>query len=267
MSGPAVGRNIVGVAGIATLVTLVAALGACRPQVTAPGDGPGPLEIDDADVRVLFVGNSLTYTNGLPRVVEALATAAGYSIAWGSRARANYSLEDHWYSGLEADIRSARADFVVLQQGPSTLTESAIHLNQWTRTIAPVVRESGGEPALFMVWPEESRRNAFASARQSYAAAAAAVAGLFIPAGQTWVEAWALDPTLDFYGPDRFHPSYLGTLAAAQTIVAVLFDLEPNEMPTLDDPITPATLATLHEALEASLAASHAQQSGAPATP
>lgn len=264
MWGRRAGQNAAGVTGLATVVGLGLTLGACL-GITGPTDEP--IEIDDADVRILFVGNSLTHANGLPSVVEALATAAGYSVAWASRTRPNYSLEDHWHDGLEADIRDVKADFVVMQQGPSTLWQSAEHLSQWTQTIAPVVRESGGEPALFMVWPDETRQRFFSAARESYASAAEAVDGIFIPAGQTWVEGWALDETLDFYGLDRFHPSYLGTLAAAQTIVAVLFDLDPDEIPTLDDSVPAETQATLRQALKASLATVQDQVTLPPTSP
>ncbi len=215
--------------------------------------GPEP-EIDDADLRVLFVGNSLTATNSLPGVVALLAEEAGLSFAWDAVIRLGASLEDHWHQGLERAIRAAEADIVILQQGPSTLPENQEHLAHWAGVIAPVVREAGGVPALLMVWPSEPRMAFFPDARASYANAAGEVDGIFIPAGQTWVEAWRLDSGLDFYGPDRFHPSYLGTLAAAHTVLAVLYDLDPAEIPPLDDGLTDSVRVTLREALRASLA-------------
>ena len=45
---------------------------------------------------------------------------------------------------------------------------------------------------------------------QSYTAAAKAVGGLLLPAGDAWRAAWAIDPTLALYGPDGLHPSTIG---------------------------------------------------------
>jgi hypothetical protein len=213
--------------------------------------GPDP-EIPEADLRVLFVGNSLTATNSLPGLVALLAEEAGLSFAWDAVVRPGSSLADHWNQGLEGAIRAAGADVVVLQQGPSTLPQNQEHLAHWAGVIAPVVREAGGEPALLMVWPSERRAAFFPDAYASYADAAREVDGIFIPAGQTWVEAWRLDPTLDFYGPDRFHPSYLGTLAAAHTVLAVLYDLDPADIPPLDDGLADSVRITLRDALRAS---------------
>ncbi|NIP61012.1 MAG: hypothetical protein GWM92_00440, partial [Gemmatimonadetes bacterium] len=57
----------VGPVGVAlALAAQAAALPGCS---SGPGlSGPGPAE---ADLRLLFVGNSLTYTNDLPNLVRA----------------------------------------------------------------------------------------------------------------------------------------------------------------------------------------------------
>ena len=79
----------------------VLALLACSACVSAPTgpEEPNPLVID-GDVRILFVGNSLTYTNNLPGTVEAVAAAAGLDVGTGMIAFPNFSLADHWNRGL-----------------------------------------------------------------------------------------------------------------------------------------------------------------------
>lgn len=191
------------------------------------GQTPPERQIADAELRVLFVGNSLTYVNDLPGMVAAFAAADGRSFAQGSVAFPSFSLEDHWYGGIADVIAVEAADVVVLQQGPSSLPANQVYLREWTERLAPGIRDAGGTPALLMVWPEEARLDAFDAVRDSYAGAAEAVAGIFIPAGQTWRAGWTVDPELDFYGPDRFHPSVLGTYAAALTVYAVLYGVDP----------------------------------------
>lgn len=222
--------------------------------LTNPSTDSTP-ELEDADLRVVFVGNSLTFVNDVPGLVQAMADTDGRSMAHAVMAAGNFSLEDHWYVGTPDHIRELEPDMVVMQQGPSSLPENQEHLRYWSGQLATVIREAGGEPALYMVWPSAERSAAFPDVRDAYRTAADSAGGLFIPAGQTWVEAWRLDETLRLYGGDGFHPSYLGALAAAQTIYAVLFDLPADSVPALDDGVSPETLATLRAALAESLSA------------
>lgn len=221
-------------------------------NLSGPGDDGTP-ELADADLRVAFVGNSLTYVGNVPGLVQALADADGRSMAHVTLARPNYSLQDHWYTGTPNTLRDLGADVVVLQQGPSTTMANREHLLDWSRRFAPVIREAGGEPALYMVWPEAARPDAFPAVWMSYRGAARVAEGAFIPAGQTWVEAWAVDPTLELYSADGFHQSELGALAAAMTIYAVLYRLPADSVPELDGEVSAEVWTALRAGLAESL--------------
>lgn len=241
----------------AFLVVLLSALTlGCSNAGTEPPANGGPIEpppFGEAETGVLFVGNSLTYTHDIPRLVRLLAERQGRSVGTMSVASPNYSLEDHWARGIADAIRYFEPDILVMQQGPSSLDASREHLVHWAGALAAVVREVGGQPALYMVWPDDTRRFAFSAVETSYAAAASAVEGRLLPAGTTWLKAWEQDEALPLYGGDGFHPSYLGALAAAHTIYAALFGIEPSEIPALDDGVPAAHLMILRSAVEASL--------------
>lgn len=217
----------------AGVLPLVAACAVCATTPTTVDDA-----IPDADVRVLFLGNSLTYTNDLPALVQTIAEAAGHTLAHATIARPNYSLEDHWNRGAREAVLAAEADFVIMQQGPSSLPESQVYLRDWTEVLAPVIRQAGGRPALYMVWPDDTRLDFFDDVRESYESAAVSVDGLFIPAGQSWREAWEDGLTRPLYGPDGFHPSRLGSEIAALTIVRALFDEPITALPSRLEPTT-----------------------------
>ena len=188
--------------------------------------GLSEVRLADAELRVLFIGNSLTYTNDLPGMVRELSRLEHRSFAGAVIAHPNVSLEDHAGMGVFDVIRRERPDVVVLQQGPSSLDESRVNLVEWTRHFTDVIEESGGRPALLMVWPPIDRLAFFDAVRDSYRAAADEVDGLFMPAGESWRAAWRRDAALALYGGDGFHPSALGTLAAALTVHAVLHELD-----------------------------------------
>lgn len=194
---------------------------------TAAAAGAAPL-------RVLFVGNSLTAANDLPAMLSALSAAVGGpEIQTGAIAPGGYALEDHWASG---EARSALAsggwDVVVMQQGPSSLPESRANLVEWATRWADEARADHVRPAVFTVWPESYRASyAFAAVIGSYRAAAVASRSLLLPAGLAWRLALQRAPKLRLYGPDGFHPSALGTFAAALVIYGGLTGRIPAHLP------------------------------------
>jgi len=229
---PAIAPRLIHRSLAAACVLLLTTPLACDEGISSPIRG-------DGELRVLYIGNSLTYTNDVPGLVATIAEAGGRSVAYGSIAEPNFSLEDHWNAGIADRIRAARADFVVLQQGPSSLPENQEHLRRWSERLAGAIRDAGGRPVLFMVWPSSDRAFVFDAVRDSYRNAAQAVGGLFAPAGETWRAVWSSDPQLTLYGPDGFHPTRLGSVAAALTLYAVLFDAAVSDLPTQLVPKTP----------------------------
>ncbi len=181
--------------------------------------GFGETEAAPAPRRILFIGNSLTYTNYLPGIVAELARASGEPIEVAMIAHPDFSLADHLATGEAARrIANEHWDLVVLQQGPSALPESRAELIASARRFAELTRARGTSIALFSVWPAADRPTAFDSVTTSYQAAATAVGGLLFPAGRAWTLAWQHTPALSLYGADGFHPSPLGSLLAALVV-------------------------------------------------
>jgi hypothetical protein len=228
-------------------MVLALALSSCLSGPVEPSARP----LGDAEITVLFVGNSLTAANDLPGMVASIAVAAGRSFESRTVARPNFSLEDHWYAGVDATIGELRPDVVVLQQGPSSVGTNPQHLKRWAETLAPVVRDAGARPALLMVWPERARLEAFDAVRESYRAAAEAVEGDFIPAGEAWRAVWEADPDAALYGADGFHPSRLGTFVAALAVFEVLFDEDVRDLPAIV--VEGGKAATYYDAVHAAV--------------
>ncbi len=211
------------------MLALGALLPACNGGPTDPSFAPGA-------VRVLFIGNSLTYTNDLPGMLVAVARQAGDSaLAAHAVALANVSIEDHWYEGTaRALLERTRWEFVVLQQGPSSLPANQANLAQWTGAFAPLIRAAGAEPVLYMVWPAADRALLdFPLVLESYREAARSVGGIFAPAGDAWIAALAADPAVPLYGPDGFHPSAAGTYVAALVLLGRLRGIDPLGLPAV----------------------------------
>ena len=201
--------------------------------VVALACGGGVAPDDSGDVRVLFVGNSLTEFNDLPEVFRSLAMAGGVPApAIGSVLRSGYSLSDHWAEGdARRALEGSRWTTVVLQQGPSALPSSQVELIDFTTRFDSVARARGTRTGLYMVWPPLERYTAFDSVAASYRAAAAAVDGILFPAGDAWQAAWRRDPDLALYSSDGFHPTVAGTYLAALVFYATVYDRSPVGLP------------------------------------
>jgi len=192
-----------------------------------PGTGGGP--------RVLFIGNSLTEANQLPSMVESLCNQpGGAQVTTASVVFGGFSLEDHWNEGSALRrIDQGGWTIVVLQQGPSALPESQQNLREWTARFDQRIRRGGARTALYMVWPESFRPEAFDAVSESYRRAAEDVDGLLFPVGEAWREAWRHDAAIALYGPDGFHPTSTATYLAALVMTQQIARRSPLGLPSL----------------------------------
>lgn len=189
--------------------------------------------VDGAKVdalRVLFVGNSLTYTHDVPELVESLARGrGGRRIETHQVAFPDYGLEDHWTRGdAPKAIRKGNWDFVVLQQGPSAAPANRVNLIENTRRFDAEIRKAGGRTALYGVWPMAARSFDAEAASESYRLAAAEVDGVYIPVGAAWRFALEEADPPALYSADGLHQSVDGALLAALVIASTLLDAPPS---------------------------------------
>ncbi|MEO5799480.1 MAG: hypothetical protein ABIZ70_00540 [Gemmatimonadales bacterium] len=208
-----------------SLVTLVTALLGCGTITTVepPPPIPPPPPPPSGNPVVLFVGNSLTYTNSLPNTVASIARAAGKPIETVMAAGAGLALIDHINGSSNALplLSKGGYDIVVLQQGPTPAGICRDSLILWTRMFDQRIKAAGARTAVMMAWsgaPGSGQDWDFDDVRLSFQLAASAVNGIFLPAGEAWRAAWREDPTLKLYGLDGYHPSPLGTYLAALEI-------------------------------------------------
>lgn len=204
----------------ALLLLVTSQCGSLGPSTPSdPGNDPAN------PFHVLFIGNSLTYVNDLPSMVRVLADSAGAEKMYVEQVtKPDYALEDHWADG-DARRAISRGGWrvVVLQQGPSSLPENRANLRQLAATFAQVIRQAGGSPALYQVWPATVNFSTFDAALESYRLAAEDVQGTLLPGGAAWKAAWRRDPALPLYSSDGLHPSVQGSYLVAVTMFGALY--------------------------------------------
>lgn len=174
-------------------------------------------------IQVLFVGNSLSYTNNLPKLVKDAAKHKGLKIKTSILAKPNYALIDHWDEGhLQKKINNDQFDYVIVQQGPSSQNEGRKLLLEAGKKISILCDNSNSRLMFFMVWPAIQYYQTFDGVISNYREAAVQNKALLAPVGEIWKTHIDSTKNFDYYGPDGFHPSLKGSKVAADIIVSEL---------------------------------------------
>ncbi len=176
-------------------------------------------DIDTRNVRILFVGNSLTYTNNLPQLVKNVAVKNDLRIHVEMLAYPNYALEDHWNDGQLQDlIAKGNFDYVVIQQGPSSQADGKTMLLEYGERIKVLCDTHTTKLAFFMVWPAKVNYHTFSGVISNYALAASQTNAILCPVGEVWKQHFDSTQDFSYYGADGFHPSQVGSQRAAEII-------------------------------------------------
>lgn len=215
-------HGLSGIWVITGLIFLSTLVGACKKA--KPIQVPPPVVVSDSAKSILFVGNSLTYFNDLPKIVARIGKDSGIEIKTEMVAYPNYALEDHWNDGsIQVLIANNKYDFVVVQQGPSSQADGRIMLLDYGTRIKNICIPHNTQLAFFMVWPAFANFHTFDGVINNYTNAAVATNSLLCPVGKIWKEYFLATGDYSYYGGDMFHPSYRGSENAALIIFKTLF--------------------------------------------
>lgn len=176
------------------------------------------------EFNILFIGNSLTYTNKLPQLVKKNAKLKGIKINTKMIAFPNYAIEDHWLDGqVQKLISSKKYDFVIIQQGPSSQSDGRKMLIEYGKKYSSLCKLNEAKLCYFMVWPSINYYHTFDNVIKNYKDAAAINNSILLPVGQRWKDSIDSTKNNEYYGLDGFHPSIKGSQMAAKVIVEHLF--------------------------------------------
>lgn len=215
-------------------------------------------------VSVLFIGNSYTYVNDLPLMLNDLSNSLGDILTYDSRTQGGATFQTHAVNtSTYTKINSKPWDFVVLQaqsQEPS-FPESQVD----SQTIPPAMQMADSIYAnnicsdimLFMTWgredgdPQWTPISTFdgmnARLRSAYIRIADSVQGSVSAVGSAWKYVRDNNPSINLYAGDGSHPSVEGSYLAACTFYAALYRKSPVGAPFIST-LSPATAAILQDA-------------------
>ena len=191
-------------------------------SVRAEDSKPEPL-------RVLFVGNSFTYYNEMPYVLQQMAAAAGArELEYELLAEGGYALKDHLKSGQFLKLlRERRWDFVVLQEQSALPVNDREEMFKAARLMDAEIQKKGAKTVFFETWAPKGDVKTQSAISEAYAKLAKELRAMVAPAGAAWQLVLKKNPKLELYDPDGRHPNAAGSYLAACVLYATLYGKSP----------------------------------------
>lgn len=185
------------------------------------------------EVRVLWIGNSYTYVNDLPKMVAALAQAGGQRpLVQERETPGGCSLEKHWKDGKALEkIRSRKWGYVVLQEHSLGAIKNPAAMRDHAKRFDAEIKKQGGKTLLYLTWARANAPENQAKISKAYLDLAGEVKAPVAPVGIAWEKALAADQGRVLHQADKSHPSAAGTYLAACVFYAAIYGKSPEGLP------------------------------------
>jgi hypothetical protein len=180
--------------------------------------------------RILFVGNSYTTRNQLPRLLVDLAATAERptQVEVATIFAGGASLRRHWNAGnAQKALTNTTWNYVVLQEQSTLPVKNPQRYHENVRLFAAEIAKHGAKVALYLTWSRQQVPQAQQQITRAVEDIAAEVGALVVPVGPVWHAAMREDPGLVLYEDDGSHPTAAGSYLAACVFLVSLFDQRP----------------------------------------
>ena len=220
-------------------------------------------------MKILFIGNSHTYYNELPRMVRDLFASVGRRVEPVMQTEGGKGILYHCErKDILFNVRHGDYDVIVMQDKASNF--SAEEFSQGMDTLAEKgLSRTGARRVLYMPWANRDKPWEQAAMTEAYRAAARKHNAALAPVGEIWHPLLVQHPDLPLYRDDGNHATPLGSYLAACTIFYTITGRVRPLQPADDDALItrleldPATCRMFHKAVCAGLKAFHAQSAAA----
>ena len=193
-------------------------------------------------MKVLFIGNSFTYYNDLPAMVQAMADAAGLEAQTRMVAFGGYFLRQHTdpedkHYGEALEALKEKWDVVVLQEQSKAPAVAPEIFAEGTARLMPYIEAAGARPLFYMTWPYRQGSVKLESSGMEYPEMLEKLTAGYeaemvrygaegVRVGEAFVKLQEKYPYLTPYLPDCYHPNPAGTYLAARLFFRTLFGQE-----------------------------------------
>ena len=199
------------------------------------------------EIHVLFIGNSLTYGNDLPKMIAELAKAGKQSPMRHERETpGGCTFEKHWQDGKAlAKIQSRKWDFVVLQDQSQAPLQKRDSMFDYGKKFDAEIKKQGAKTILYQTWTLQNKPEDQSAISKAYLDLAKELKSHIAPVGNAWEAALKADKKLVLHTTDKKHPNTTGTYLAACVFYATIYGKNPEGLPERLGKLTDAEARSL----------------------
>jgi hypothetical protein len=185
------------------------------------------------ELHVLFIGNSFTYANDLPKMVAELAKAGKQRpLRYDQETPGGCLLERHWQDGKAlAKIQSRKWDCVVLQEQSQVPLLRREAMFDYGKRFNGEITKHGAKTILYMTWAVQDKPDDQSAITRAYEELGNELKAKVAPVGKAWEMALKARPRVVLHGPDKKHPAPAGTYLAACVFYAAIYGKSPEGLP------------------------------------
>jgi hypothetical protein len=194
-------------------------------------------------LHVLFIGNSFTYFNNMPKLVESISLSlSGLHIESEMVATGGARLEDLWNQGSAiAAIHKQYWDYVVMNEqsalggrivnGEKRIGDPA-NFFKYAELFDTEIRKAGAKTVIIMTWKDKKDPDRIQNELNSAFLEFRKIHGVILaPVSTAWAIAIKTVPEINLYFDDNHHPSKEGSYLEACTVYATLTGNSPAGAP------------------------------------
>ncbi|MBI3823608.1 MAG: SGNH/GDSL hydrolase family protein [Planctomycetes bacterium] len=185
------------------------------------------------EIHVLFIGNSLTYGNDLPKMIAELAEAGKQRPMRHERETpGGCTFEKHWKDGKAlAKIQSRKWDFVVLQDQSQAPLQKKDAMFDYGKKFDAEIKKHGAKTILYQTWALQNKPDDQPAISKAYLDLSKELKSGIAPVGNAWDAALKADKKLVLHTNDKKHPNITGTYLAACVFYATIYGKSPEGLP------------------------------------
>lgn len=178
-------------------------------------------------MKVLFIGNSHTYFNDMPKMFADICRDRHKNVEVTMLAHGGKGWDFHVKEPeVRFNILYGGYDAVVLQHMAHPMGDLEV-MAQSARQLIDWVKAAGARPILYMTWTtKEDGRDAQGHMSQAYRSIQQETGCELAPVGEVWWQYHREHPEVELYAADGKHASEAGSRLAAETIARVYLGMD-----------------------------------------
>ncbi len=198
-------------------------------------------------MHILMIGNSYTFCNEMPTILETIAAANGKELTTERITKGGRKLIENVTGGDELAEKTAEAarsghyDAVFLQEQSLLPVRQAETFFEGVTRLHEMLKGTTGRFILYETWGRAdgsakledlncTHEQMQAKLTAAYHAVAEKIGAEISPVGEVFSKLYRAEPELELYRPDLSHPSLLGSSLAAAVHYRTLFGTAPETL-------------------------------------